>query len=45
MAMTKTGVPKQEQIIEDLDTTIHEIAELPEIEICDLFYVQTEVKI
>lgn len=35
MAMTKTGVPKQEQIIEDLDATIYEIPELPEIEIYD----------
>ena len=35
MAVTKTGVPKQEQIIEDLDTTIYEIPDLPEIEIYD----------
>ena len=35
MAVTKTGVPKQEQIIEDLHTTIYEIPDLPEIEIYD----------
>ena len=35
MAVTKTGVPKQEQITEDLDTTIYEIPDLLEIEIYD----------
>ena len=35
MAVTKTGVPKQEQINEDLDTTIYEIPDLLEIEIYD----------
>ena len=35
MAVTKTGVPKQGQITEDLDTTIYEIPDLLEIEIYD----------